>query len=283
MLTRRQFLTGAALSSAAILFFADEIGRHELELTHHTFHIPNLPPAFHGFRIVQFSDIHLEEYTEDFFLRRVIARVNALAPDLVLITGDFISRGPLPIALSYESAARCAQILSTLTCKQRFGVLGNHDAAVGSRLVRAHMEANGLPLLVNQHIPIERDNQRILLAGLDNISQGFPNLTLTVPDNPGCPVILMCHEPDYASDISCHPRGRFVDLILSGHSHGGQVRLPGVRPLALPPLGRVYVQGHFQVGTSQLYVNRGIGTVGLPLRLNCLPEITEITLQPLES
>ncbi len=91
----------------------------------------------------------------------------------------------------------------------------------------------------------------------------------------------MSHEPDYADDVAAHPRGPLVDLILSGHSHGGQIRLPIAGPLILPPLGRIYPEGHYHLPKNiQLYVNRGIGTVGLPFRLNCPPEITILTLQP---
>jgi predicted MPP superfamily phosphohydrolase len=89
----------------------------------------------------------------------------------------------------------------------------------------------------------------------------------------------MAHEPDYADVIVQHPRGSLVDLVLAGHTHGGQVRLPGLGALILPPMGQKYVHGHFQFNKMQLYVNRGLGTVGLPFRLNCPPEITVITLQ----
>ena len=279
-ITRRRFLTGTAATLAALALYGDEVSRHELETTHRTFFLRNLPPAFHGFRIVQFSDIHLEEFTEDFFLRRVIDRVNALAPDLVLVTGDFCSRGPMPLSVSLAAAARCAQLLATLTCPQRFGVLGNHDVQVDPRVIRGHMEDNGLPLLVNQHVRIERQGQHFFLGGIDDFSAGYPNLSLAVPATPDAPVLLMAHEPDYADHVATHPRGPLVDLIFSGHSHGGQIRIPGIRPLALPRFGRIYPEGHYLVGNSQLYVNRGIGTVGLPIRLNCPPEITVATLQP---
>jgi predicted MPP superfamily phosphohydrolase len=89
----------------------------------------------------------------------------------------------------------------------------------------------------------------------------------------------MCHTPDYADDLLAHPAGQAVDLMLSGHTHGGQVRLPLIGALSLPPLGQKYVEGWFQLGGMQLYVNRGIGTVGLPFRLNCPPEITLMTLR----
>ena len=280
--TRRNFLAGASAAAAGgFSLYSNDIARHELAITRPTFSIRNLPPAFEGFRIAQISDLHLEEYTEDYFLRRVVAHVNALSPDMVLVTGDFISRGPLSSSVTYSAAGRCAEILATLQCPLRFGILGNHDAAVGSRMIRDHMEANGLPLLVNQSTRIERGGEHLILAGLDDVAFGSPDLAHTIPASPDAPTILMVHEPDYADEIALHPRGRNVDYILSGHTHGGQIRLPGLRPLALPPYGKLYPEGHYRVGRSQLYVNRGIGTVGVPFRLNCVPEITLATLRRL--
>lgn len=280
--TRRWFLGSVTASIAAlsgVALYSNEIARHELDITHRDFFLPALPSAFEGFRIVQFSDIHLDEFMEDFFLRQVIDRVNSLEPDLLLVTGDFVSRGPMPISVPFAAAARCAEMLKSLECRQRYGVLGNHDCMVGSRFIQQHMEANGLPLLVNEHVLIERGGQHLVLAGLDDVSMGKPDLNRALAAAPDAPVVLMCHEPDYADDIARLPRGQQVDLIFSGHTHGGQVRLPGLPPLELPPNGKIYVEGHFQVGHAQLYVNRGVGTVGLPFRLNCPPEITVATLR----
>jgi uncharacterized protein len=279
-LTRRAFIAGTVFSTASLALYSNEIARHEVETTERTFRIANLPPQFDGFRIVQISDIHLEEFTEEYFVREVIRQVNALSADLLLVTGDFVSRGPLSVGMSMEAAARCGALLSTLACPQRYGVLGNHDVVIGSRMIRDHMEDNGLPLLVNEYLRIERGGAHIFLGGVDDIAEGHPNLALALPERPDAPVILMAHEPDYANKIVAHERGRLVDLIISGHTHGGQVRIPWIRPLALPPLGRIYPEGHYFLGKTQLYVNRGIGTVGVPFRLNCPAEITVATLRP---
>ena len=280
-LSRRSFVAGSLASVAGIALYSNQWARHELQILNRTFFLRNLPHAFDGFRFVQISDIHLEEYTEDFFLRRVLHEVNALQPDLLLVTGDFASRGPMSIDVSFAAVARCAEILSTLACPLRFGVLGNHDAIIGSRLVRDHMVTNGLPLLVNQYVRIDHGDAHIFLGGVDDISFGHPDLNLAIPPHPDAPVLLMAHEPDYAVAVASHPRGHTVDLILSGHTHGGQIRIPGLRPLALPPLGKLFPHGLYRVGTSQLYVNRGIGTVGVPFRFNCPPEITVGTLRPI--
>jgi uncharacterized protein len=278
--TRRKFLVGSGVAAAGLTLYSGEIARHYLDIVNRTIAIKNLPDPFHGYRIVQISDIHLDEFTEPFFLERIVHRINAIAPDLVLITGDFITRGSLTFIASTHAAHRCAEILSTLTSPLRYAILGNHDVSVSAPLVIRALTANGTPVLVNQHVAIERNGTRIWLCGSDDLCTSHPDINRTVPSNPDGPVILMAHEPDYADVVTNHPRGQFVDLMLSGHSHGGQVRLPFVGPLILPPLGEKYVQGYFRFNQMQLYVNRGIGTVGLPFRLNCPPEITVITLQP---
>jgi predicted MPP superfamily phosphohydrolase len=133
-------------------------------------------------------------------------------------------------------------------------------------------------VLINEHVPIERNGHRIWIAGLDDPAKGHPDLDLAVPGKPDGPVILMAHEPDYADTIVRHPRSQFIDLVLSGHSHGGQVRLPFLPPLALPPMAKKYFEGLYRFGPIQLYVNRGIGAVGVPFRFFCPPEITVFTL-----
>ncbi|ADW68937.1 metallophosphoesterase [Granulicella tundricola] len=280
--TRRNFLLGSAAAAAGVALYSGEFARHHIDVTQRTFAIRNLPPAFNGFRFVQISDIHLEEFTEEFFLTQVVKRVNALAPDLVLITGDYVTNGIQSTRVSLAAAGRCGALLNALDCPQRFGILGNHDAVLDPFVVRDHLQNNGIPLLVNQFTRIERGGQHLWLGGLDDILSGHPNLDLVMPPSPDAPVIVMAHEPDYVDAIVKHPRGKLVDLVLSGHTHGGQIRLPGLRPFkaALPTMGEIYTEGHYNFGPMQLYVNRGLGTVGLPFRLNCPPEITVATLRP---
>ncbi|MEO6816881.1 MAG: metallophosphoesterase [Edaphobacter sp.] len=278
-ITRRHFLVGAGAAAAGLALYSGEISRHELDLVPRTLVLSNLPSAFNGFRIAQISDIHLEEFTEPFFLERVVRHVNALAADMVLLTGDFVTHGSLTFMNGRSAAHRCAEILSTLTCPLRFACLGNHDVAVSAPLVIHALTSNGIPVLVDQHVPIERNGSRFWLAGVNDPGTTNPRLELAVPLQPDGPVILMAHEPDYADTVRQHPRGKLVDVMLSGHTHGGQIRLPFLGPLVLPPMGRIYPEGLFRLGDMQLYVNRGIGSVGIPFRLNCPPEITIFTLQ----
>jgi predicted MPP superfamily phosphohydrolase len=278
--TRRAFLQSAGLVAAGgIGIYAGTHARHEIDVVRRTILIRNLPDSFRGFRLVQISDLHLEEWTEPWFLQRVVEQVNGLAPDLVALTGDFISDGPKSLSVAYRAMPVCAEVLSGLNCPLRYAILGNHDASVSSGMVIQALAAVRIPTLVNHFTAIERGDDRIWLSGVDDISMSVPDLMAAVPAYPDAPVILLAHEPDYADTVRLHPRFPLIDLMLSGHSHGGQVRLPFVGPLALPPLGRKYIEGWFRFDTMQLYVNRGIGTVSLPFRLNCPPEITEITLQ----
>lgn len=277
--TRRAFLTGSAALAAGLALYSAEIARHEIDTTHRDIGIANLPSGFEGLRLTQLSDIHLDEYTEPYFLERVVRHVNSLAPDIVLLTGDFVTRGAISFLATNHAADRCAEILRNLQCPERYAILGNHDVTVGSALVTHALESQGIPVLRNSFVVLTRGGDRLVLGGTADPASDLPELNLSIPKDPGGPVILMSHAPDFADAVVVHPRGKSVDFMLSGHSHGGQIRLPFLGPLVLPLFGRKYPAGPYQLGRMQLYVNRGIGTVGLPLRLNCPPEISNFTLR----
>jgi predicted MPP superfamily phosphohydrolase len=279
LLTRRNFLRGSALAAAGLALYSGEFARHEISVLTPSIAIANLPAAFQNFRVAQISDIHLDEFTEPAFVRRIVGHVNALAPDLVLITGDFISAGPLGFNFAHHAMLHCGDILRDVACPLRFAVMGNHDEILGVRIIRPILAQAGIPLLVDQYLPIERGGQRLWLCGINDPVNNVPNLDRAIPAHPDGPVLLMSHGPDYADKLLTHPRSQWVDLMIAGHSHGGQVRLPIVGALHLPPGGQKYVEGLFRFGHMQLYVNRGIGAVGVPFRLNCPPEITLFTLQ----
>jgi len=278
--SRRNFLIGSGVAAAGLAFYSGEIARHNLETVNIPLRITNLPDSFRDYRIAQISDIHLDEFTEPFFLEHIVHTINGLAPDLVLITGDFVTRGSLNFIVDGHPIHRSAEILSALTCPLRYGVLGNHDVAVSSPLVVEALTTRGIPVLVNQYVPIERKSDRLWLCGADDPATSHPDLNLSIPAKPDGPVILMAHEPDYVETVLQHPRGALVDLMLAGHTHGGQIRLPLAGALVLPPMGQKFVEGYFRLDHLQLYVNRGVGTVGLPFRFNCPPELTIFILQP---
>jgi uncharacterized protein len=280
VLTRRNFLWLTAGSVAGMAFYAGEISRHELDITYSTVTIPRLPDPFAGLKIVQISDFHFQEYTEASFLQAVVRRVNEVNPDLVLLTGDFVSSNPLPRHLSVPMGYHCAEILSHIQCPLRYAILGNHDVLVGTHAITDALGVHGIPVLANSYAALERDGRRLWLAGTEDALQAGPDLDATLPAgrNPDRePLLLLVHEPDFAD----HAVGRQIALVLSGHTHGGQIRLPFLPPLLLPKMGTKYVEGLFRLPDgTQLHVNRGIGAVNLPFRFRCPPEISVITLQP---
>lgn len=263
--------------------YSGEIARHWIEITHLSVQLPKLPTAFDGYHIAQLSDIHLDGFTEPYFLREAIDHINRLHPDAVFLTGDFVTRELLPQNWSIPAAWRCAEILEGLTCPQRFAILGNHDVAVSPSAVTEALTHSGVTVLRNDFTSIDRGASRMWLAGLDDPVEGSPNIDRAIPESirerAEEPILLMCHAPDFVDDLLKHPAGSAVQMMLSGHTHGGQIRLPYVPPLGLPDLGKKYVEGLFHLQGLQLYVNRGLGAVGLPFRLNCPPEITSITLR----
>ncbi len=280
LLTRRAFLGVAGGAIAGLALYAGEHGRHQLELERRTIRIAQLPEAFAGFRIAQISDLHLAEYTEPWFIERVVREVNALKPDMVLLTGDFVCMGPINKHSAEGYIPIVASILRGLECPHKYGVLGNHDWMVNGDMVVEELGAVGIPILHNANFPVEREGGRLWVAGIMDALSWESDVEAAMPKHAakdGEPVVLMAHEPDILPAVA---RLNRVDLMLSGHTHGGQVRLPFLPPLILPPLGRRFVEGHFRMGRTQLYVNRGIGAVGLPFRFRCPSEITELTLQP---
>jgi uncharacterized protein len=201
----------------------------------------------------------------------------------VFLTGDFVTHELLPKKFSIGPAWQCANILNKLQCPHRYAVLGNHDLTVGASQVTQALTENGIVVLDNTYLPIERTGGRFWLAGVDDPVVGKPDPEAAIPalirNVPHEPVVLLCHAPDYADTLQANPVGKAVSLMLTGHTHGGQIRLPWIGPMILPYLGRKYVEGAFRIGGMQLYVNRGLGTVGVPFRFDCPPEITLHTLR----
>lgn len=282
-LSRRSLLKTGLLAAGGLAIYAGEFERHWLEVVHQQILIRGLPAAFDGVKIAQLSDIHLDEFTEPFLLRDAIDQTNRARPDYVFLTGDYVTADVLPKRMMIHAAKQCGQLLSGLDCKQRYAIFGNHDARAGELEVGDAMSEANVIFLRNTHVPLERNGGRIWLAGIDDPVNGMPDQGAAIPEMirniPNEPLILMCHAPDYIDRLRVHPTGQAISLVLSGHTHGGQVRMPLVGPLYLPDWGRKYVSGLFKVGSMQMYVNRGIGTVGVPFRFDCRPEITIFTLR----
>src|ERR1039457_6752285 len=168
--TRRSFLKTGLLAVGGAALYSGEIERHWAEEKRIDIRLAGLPAAFEGLRIVQLSDIHMDSYTEPFYLRHVINMVNRVKPEVVLLTGDFVSIAPGSRDFAIAAAWQCAEILDALECRQRYAVTGNHDEQVGSEPVSEAMAAKGIKMLHNTFLPLERDKDgttgRIWLAAL---------------------------------------------------------------------------------------------------------------------
>lgn len=235
----------------------------------------NIPEVFNNFKIVQFSDTHIGfQYTLDQF-GRLVEKINSLEPDLIVFTGDLVDKPNI-----YDWNENIIDLLKALSAQHgKFWVYGNHDhGGYGTTIVNKTMEKAGFVLLKNTHSAIEIADERIYLAGVDDVILGKPDLETAISGiDPAHFTILLAHEPDYA-DVA---RRFSVDVQLSGHSHGGQVRLPLLGHLYTPAYAQKYVEGRYTFPDEQmmLYVSRGIGTTRLPFRFLCKPEIQIFTLK----
>ena len=213
------------------------------------------------------SDFHFDPLYETDYLERVAATVNATNPDLVLFAGDYMTD-------TTRRLPELADILGTMQAKHgRFGILGNHDHWVGSDKVEAGLSAAGITILRNQSVPLP-GRPGWFLTGLESYWAGWPNTRSVEATSADARHLLLVHEPD-SFDRLTDPR---IALQLSGHTHGGQVRLPFGEPIILPTWGKKYDAGLYGAGGRRLYVNRGIGTVNRHYRVNCRPEVTLLRL-----
>jgi predicted MPP superfamily phosphohydrolase len=275
LLNRRSFLkvSGTALlaglgTTLSLLWFNNEYEDPVIERVQ--IPIRGLAPSLDGLRIVQISDIHLVPLTTIELVDQAVLMANQLDPDLTLLTGDYVW---------HEVEAIHDLMPSLASLNARYGVyacVGNHDLWTDVKVVTQAFRSERVPLLVNEGLPILVGNSSLYLASLDDGWSGSPNLKAAMQKWPdGAPTVLLMHEPDLADRYSVDPR---ISLQLSGHSHGGQIRLPWIGALITPYLSWKYPMGLYNVNGMWLYTNRGLGTTNIPLRVNCAPEITEITL-----
>jgi predicted MPP superfamily phosphohydrolase len=264
-------MTAAACASGTAYTLALEPGWLAIERV--TVRVPGLPPALHGLRLAQLSDLHWGPYTGQREVQAAVAAANDLAPDLVLLTGDYVLE-------SAAYAQPCARELSTLSATLGVhAVPGNHDYWTDIGEVAASLRGVGIPLLRNASHRLEVAGTPLWLAGVDDVWEGHDDLEAALCGVPVAePVLLLVHEPDFADRLDRIPHR--ILLQLSGHSHGGQVNLPLLGPPVLPWLGQIYPAGLRRVPGSilQVYTNRGIGVIAPPLRFNCRPEVTLLTL-----
>jgi len=282
--SRRRFLQIAAATSVlAIGADAALFEPNHPVVTRIDIPLLRLPREFDGFTVAQLSDFHYDPYFSVIPIRKAVFLANTLNPDLVVLTGDFVS-APVASKSAHANQASlqaypCSDVLEKLRAKHGvWAVLGNHDAATNSDHVTEALKQAGIQVLSNSAAPIERSGRRFWLAGVEDVLIGRPDMRTALRGIPaGEPVVLLVHEPDFA-DRSAH---HSIDLQLSGHSHGGQIRIPLLGAPYLPPMGRKYPKGLRKVGNLTLYTNVGLGTLYIPVRFACAPELTFITLRSL--
>ncbi|WP_240343757.1 metallophosphoesterase [Paenibacillus sp. SYP-B3998] len=279
-MSRRSFLkksiiwTGGLIATPSLSYgYASWIEPNWLQVERVSLTFPTLPEAFKGIRIVQFSDLHFGFHFDVKKLVSVVEKIQAEQPDIVCFTGDLVD-----YALGHYSQD-IRDVLNTIKAKYGcYAVLGNHDYYGDANAVAAVLEDGGFHCLRNNGIRVQKGTQSIWIAGVDDMWEGVPDLkAATKMVNNEEWVLLLSHAPDFA-DVAALAS---VHLQLSGHSHGGQVRLPLIGPLASVPYGIKYPSGLYRLGKDKLltlYTNRGIGVSVHPIRLMCRPEITVLTL-----
>lgn len=282
-LSRRDFLkmTGYFLLSSFIvgsggLAYSLFVEPKDLDVEEVEIKFPRLPHSFAGYKIAQFSDLHMGGWMNGERLRKVVDLVKEQKPDLVVITGDFFT-GPVWDEKLVNMAKEFVDEISKLTVEfKTLGVLGNHDYWSDATETRRALQEAGVIEIGNSFHTLEKDGAILHVAGVDDIWYSYDDLDKVLNILPEGEAILLAHEPDFADRSA--PTGRF-GLQLSGHSHGGQIVLPFFGPPVLPWLGQKYPSGLYKVGEMWQYTNRGVGMF-LPIRFNCKPEITVFTLMP---
>lgn len=262
--------TFAAMLNAAML------EPRRFDITRQSITIRKLPREFRGFRIAQLSDIHHSPFLSEAEIAEAARRANELKPDLVVLTGDYVSH-------SQEYIPGCARALGLLRAPHGVhAILGNHDHWTDGEMMAAALREQGVNVLINQSVKIERKGAHLRLAGIDDLMVGRDDLDAALAGTFRSETrILLAHNPAIIRKAA----RAGVDLMLSGHTHGGQINWRMLVGREDRPFGRWLrrpsrrmMRGYARFGETQLYVNRGLGTVIVPLRYGCSPEITLLEL-----
>ena len=263
----RNFAALPVLAGGGAWAFGSTLERHRLVVEKQDLALnlgPSAPPKL---RVVALSDFHFDPLYEHDYVLECVRRANELQPDIVFLLGDYITK-------AVTRMDELATILSGL--KQRYGIyacLGNHDHWEDPKHVVQCLQKSGIDLLLNQHTRVKCADGELVVAGLASVWGGSPDWAATSKGlKPTDRVVTLMHEPDFIYRLKAYPQQIAVQL--SGHTHGGQVCLPGIGALQLPRWGHRYEAGLYDVDGIKLYVTRGVGTVHVNLRLFCPPEIT---------
>lgn len=261
-----------------MIYYSKSIEPKLLDMNQYTISSKFVSKKMEGLKIVQFSDTHLgSDYSLE-QLQNLVEKINEQNPDLIVFTGDLIDNSSL-----YREINNISPILKQLQAKYgKYAIYGNHDVGGAGKRVYANVLTNSdFTILENEHKTITLDDKSVLsIVGLDDYLLGKPNpqeAFTNVQKNSF--TLLLAHEPDIADRLTDYP----IDLQLSGHSHGGQVKLPFHQAIYTPPLATKYTEGLYEISKSfkpmTLYVNRGIGTTRIPVRFFSVPEISVFRLE----
>lgn len=265
---KRAFFYGTATVAAGVGYSALEAGW--LTIKRQRIAIPGLPPEWRGVRIAQLTDVHHGPYTGLEYIAHAVQLANEQQPDLVLLTGDYSHR-------SAKYILPCIRELGDLRAPLGvFTIPGNHEYYKGIHLYHDALRLTDIRDLTNQSVILRRRGAELALAGIDDHMCGQPNIAQAMSAvKSDLPTLLLSHNADAILNLG-DPR---VKLILSGHTHGGQVSIPFYGPPYLPGNYQApYIAGLYQTPTAQIYVSRGIGTIVPPLRFNAPPEVTILEL-----
>jgi predicted MPP superfamily phosphohydrolase len=279
-LTRRGLLRkglGAVGGAGGLgLAYALAVEPRRVVVTHHVFALRGLPSSLSGLRAVQLTDIHHGPWLSLAYVREVVGLVNGLTPDLVLLTGDYVHESSAYIPAVVGELARLRPRIGTVA------ILGNHEWLEGAALARREFARAGIPLIDNDRRVLDPDGrlgreggEGLCIAGVGDLWEDTPDYGRALGGLPeALPRLLLSHNPDVAEEPGL-VRGRFrVDLMVSGHTHGGQIRVPGLGTPVVPSrYGQKYAQGLVQGPVCPVFVCRGIGVSVLPLRLGVPPEV----------
>ena len=274
-ITRRQFLSGVAatplLAIAATSTYARLIEPYNYLISENDIFIPQLPERFEGFRITQLTDIHHSRILGIDQVLRVVSLALATRPDMFVLTGDYTT--------AYRKYIEpCAEALSSLTAPEGvWAVLGNHDHYTDPELTARALQGRHINVMSNVNTTISRGPDKLQLAGIDDWTWGATNWQRAFAGlESKLPTVLLSHQPSVL-DLE---RSHQVSLIISGHTHGGQIDLPLIgAPARFATKDLRYAQGLFRQGNTQLYVSSGTGVIGLPIRLGVRPEIAVLRLR----
>jgi predicted MPP superfamily phosphohydrolase len=273
-MNRRTFLKATIAAAVPAPVAAASYGLFEagwIKIERPTLPLPRLPRAFDGTTVAFLTDIHHGPYVSLDSVAAIVRTTLALQPDLVLLGGDYSSKDG-------KYVRPCFEVLAGLRAPRGvYGVLGNHDYWHGLAETKAEFRAAGITELTNSGVWLTRRGERFRLAGVDDLWEGRPDLAAALGDaSQADACLLVSHNPDFAETL----RDARVGLVLSGHTHGGQVVVPGYgAPIVPSRYGQKYLKGLVEAPATKVYVSRGLGTVTPPMRYNSRPELTLITLR----